>query len=982
MEQTRKNILKSISLLAFLLVSVSFVSPKNEIAGRQPIITPGKTGTLNKEAIMTRAASVAVPFVKNVGQFNGKVTFSADLFGGRFFLTDKEFVYSLFKLSGNKKARTDRHRRDAEPQEKVLGKGLVFREYFVDEKNARIDFKSSGEQQAETMVSDFKGNDAGKWRNGMVSYQSVSLGEVYPGIEVKLKASCKNVEKIFYVSPQGDVTDIKIKVEGVDGLDVAADGRLMLKNSLGEVVMRAPVAWQEIAGQRQEVKVRYLLPDKGLYGFTITGDYDANYPLVIDPDLDTLMASTFLGGGGIELGTSLALDSSGNVYITGYTTSANFPATSGAYSLNLSGLNDIFVSKLDGDLTTLLASTYLGGSDDDVGRSLVLDISGNVYITGYTNSTDFPTTPGAYDRTFTKYPRFTKAFVSKLDSNLTTLLASTFLGGSFISGEDGRYLNEGNSLALDRAGNVYLTGYTGSMDFPTTPGAYDRTFNGSWDVFISKLDGSLTTLLASTLLGGSSQESGHSLALDSAGNVYLTGETYFSDFPTTPGAYNRTFNGSCDVFVSKLDSSLTTLLASTLLGGSSMDWGSSLALDSAGNVYLTGGTVRGFPTTPGAYDRTYKGGEHIAFISKLDRSLSTLSASTLLGGSSQDMGLSLALDSSGNVYITGYTSSADFPTTSGAYDRTLYGYSMAFISNLDSGLTKLLASTYLGGNAHDYGYSLALSNSGMVYLTGRTMSVEFPTTPGAYDRTSQKDYEEAFVSKLNGKSIAVTSPNGGESWLAGAVHDIAWWAIGTIAAVRIEVSTDNGATWRNVSASTANDGTYPWTVPNTPSRQCLVRVSDAANAATSDASDSVFSILMDIDLQAQRREVRAFSVLRQYGRIQFLAPAPSNQAGAPSVTRRRGSDDFALTRAGALSELRNRQHWAKASSVQVAEYRLLRRKGSEEFVLLRTIAPSELQNDRFQMQDKYLEKDITYAYRVEAYDAAGQLVGRSVEKTI
>jgi hypothetical protein len=987
--------MKKITTFIFLILVYGFLTnTQGSIArGSQvDVAASGKTAGLNKDAIMAKAASLAVPFVRNAGRFNKEVRYSADLFAGRFFLTDKELVYSLVNGTQKMTIRPGEKRPEQKTGKRVPAKGITFREFFMDQGGAKIRFHPSGAEKGPTEVSYFRGNDPAKWQSGLSSYNGVLLGEVYPCIEVKLKASSGNVEKIFAVNPGGDAARIRIGVTGVGALKIAVDGRLLLKNGLGELAMRAPIAWQEIAGRQREVKVAYRLLEKHLYGFAVSSEYDKDYALFIDPALDTILASTLFGGSGFDFSTSLALDGKGNVYLTGGASSLDFPITSRAYDPTYNGgvvySPDVFVSKFNGDMTKLLASTYLGGRDTDEGNSLALDDSGNVYLTGTTGSDNFPTTPGAYNQTYNGGSEYEPldVFVSKLNCNLSQLLASTYLGG--------RDKDEGNSLALDDAGNVILTGGTASDDFPTTNGAFDRIFNGGgysysrYDAFISKLNRNLTQLLASTYLGGSGYETGNSLVVDKTSNIYLTGLTYSKDFPTTPGAYDRTHNDDCDsdVFVSKLNSNLTQLLASTYLGGSGYETGNSLVLGSSGDVYLAGSTCSGdFPTTRGAYERKFYGDEGDAFISKLKCDLTELLASTFLSSPGQDAKSvnAIALDGFNNVYVTGIIQIyCGFDGLEDDYNG------LVFFSKLDKNLTTLLGEKHIGDEFcqnYDnwcYGISLALDAAGSVYFTGRRGYKDFPTTEGAFDRT----LGGIFISKLNGDSdisIFLASPNGGESWVAGTVHDITWatsgktanvrievstdngsnpsdvsvsttnnrsypWTItpgstGTIANVRIEVSTNNGSSWSDVIVSTANNHSYPWTVPDTPSSQCLVRISDAANAAISDTSDAVFSILMNIDLLAERREVRAFSIVRQYGWIQFLGGT---------------------------------------SYIQVAQYRLMRRQGSGEFVLLKTITPSELQNNQFQMQDKYLEKDIPYIYRVEAYDAGGQLIGISMDKTI
>ena len=658
---------------------------------------------------------------------------------------------------------------------------VALKEQFVGAKVKTI----QGEEKSITKVNYFKGNDSSKWKTDISTYDFVNLGEIYKGIELKLKAYGDNVEKLFYVKPGADPEQIKIKLSGIQpsgnppplspsgrgtggcpplagaggglgarGLWVNEHGELEVETELGTVKFTKPVAYQEINGKRVEVEAAYVIRDRETspvkqtdtdnghasrtYGFTVAS-YDRTHDLIIDP----LLASTFLGGSSGDYGYSLVLDKSGNVYVTGTAGSTDFPTTNGAYDTSSNGGN-VFVSKLNSGLTSLLASTYLGGTDGGSGgRSITLDTSGNVYVTGWTaGSTDFPTTNGAYDTS----SNGGGIFVSKFNSELTSLLASTLLGES----------GYGYSLALDTSGNVYVTGLTDSADFPTTSGAYDTSFNGSqYDVFISKLNSGLTSLLASTYLGGTYNEVGYSLALDTSGNVYVTGYTKSTGFPTTNGAYDTSYNGG-DAFVSKLDSGLTSLLASTYLGGSDNvgDECYSLALDTSGNVYVTGMTYStDFPTTSEAYDTSYNGYGDV-FVSKLDGGLTSLLASTFLGGTNgEDYGYYLVLDTSGNVYVTGKTESPDFPTTSGAYYTTRHFSFDVFVSKLNSGLTSLLSSTFLGGSSGDYGYSLALDTSGNVYVVGYAKSTDFPTTSGAYD-TSNGGSEVVFVSKLDGNLSA------------------------------------------------------------------------------------------------------------------------------------------------------------------------------------------------------------------------------------
>ena len=418
-------------------------------------------------------------------------------------------------------------------------------------------------------------------------------------------------------------------------------------------------------------------------GSTYSGGEDV-FVSMLTSGLGTLTASTFLGGPGDDWGLAIAIDrASGNVCVAGGA-STGFPTTTGAYDTTYNGSVDAFVSVLNSGLTSLVASTYLGGSGDDGSTySLAIDPQGNVYVTGRTSSANFPTTTGAYDSTLAgDYD----VFVSKLNGGLTTLLASTFIGKS------GRDI--GYSIALDTLGlYVYVTGRTESPDFPTTSGAFDQSWNsGVDDAFVLKLNSGLTNLEASTFLGGNKFDVGNFLILDSSGYVYVTGWTKSKNFPTTLWAYDTTYNGgSSDVFVSKLDGKLETLVASTFLGGKRLDASLTLCLDRCGSVYVTGWTKsKNFPTRPWSYDTTHNG-NFDAFVSRLNSDLTILEASTFLGKSAADYGYALAINTNNamgtvSVYVGGMTSSASFPTTTGAYDTTYNGNVDTFITKLDDNL--------------------------------------------------------------------------------------------------------------------------------------------------------------------------------------------------------------------------------------------------------------------------------------------------------
>ena len=502
--------------------------------------------------------------------------------------------------------------------------------------------------------------------------------------------------------------------------------------------------------------------------------YDASKPLIIDP---VLSWATYLGGSGNDQPYGIAVDTAGNAYVTGYTTTpgSGFPGTAGSLLQSTYGGNtNAFVTKLNAAGTALVYSTYLGGSDGTIGHGIAVDGAGNAYVTGYTGS-GLPGTAGSSIQS--TLGGGSDAFVTKLNAAGTALVYSTYLGGIGI--------DTGWGIAVDTAGNAYVTGDTTGTSsaglfnqgpgFPGTASSLiQSTFDGhDTDAFVTKLNAAGTALVYSTYLGAIGIDTGFGIAVDASGNAYVTGYTTTrgSDFPGTAGSLiQSTSGGSNDAFVTKLNAAGTALVYSTYLGGNGNDIGRGIAVDGAGNAYVTGDTSTlgsNFPGTAGSSIQSTSSGSGDAFVTKLNAAGTALVYSTYLGGSGSDTGFGIAVDASGNAYVTGYTEHTEptgsgFPGTAGSSVQSTYGGSGdAFVTKLNAAGTALVSSTYLGGSGSDSGIGIAVDTGGNAYVTGNTQTPGsgFPGTAGSSIQSTFGGGGDTFVAKISFTPTANAGPD-------------------------------------------------------------------------------------------------------------------------------------------------------------------------------------------------------------------------------
>ncbi len=570
-----------------------------------------------------------------------------------------------------------------------------------------------------------------KWHTDVPNYARLRYDQVYPGVDLIYYGANNRLEYDFVLAPGADPSAIRMRFQGAGRLRVTRDGDLAYEGPDGVMTQRRPVVYQEDAGGRHEIAGSYVMLGRDTVGLRVKG-YDRRRQLVIDP---ILAYSTYLGGTLTDSINAVQLGPNGRLYMAGNTATQDIPAINGAYDNNNAGLTDIFLAIVD---TTqqgndqLVYFSYLGGSSNDIPLGIAVDFSGVAYMTGVTNSTDFPIAGNAIQ---TLGPQtVTQAFVSAIDPSQyggVSLIYSTFLGGQTGT-------NSGNAIALDKSGNIYVAGTTAAGDFPVTDSAYAGVLYGPTDAFLSELNIYQTSLLYSTYLGGEADDDGRAVAVAPNGQVYVGVSTDGQLFPLAGFSYNPNNSGGYDCAVALFDttqSGTSSLLYSTYIGGSGNDMVRGASIDPGGNLLLTGYTLSpNFPVTSDAAQHQYGGGgDAFVIIANATTPNSFLKYSTFFGGSEGEVAYGVASDPSGNIYLTGYTLSPNMPVTSNAPVTQWPQGIDIFLVKLTphvAGFGAYQYSTYFGGPTINSALAIAVGPNGTAYVVGNTGG-EFPTAPNA-----------------------------------------------------------------------------------------------------------------------------------------------------------------------------------------------------------------------------------------------------------
>lgn len=636
-------------------------------------------------------------FEKNIGQVDNNIDFIIHSNASIMFLsaTKLNFIFDQANSNNNLNDKKNNTKLDSQ-----LTMELV---------NANSNAKTIALEKSVTTTNYLINN---KSQINIENFTKIKYESIYKGIDIIYYGNEKQLEYDFIVAPNANPNLIKLAFSEATNLIINQQGDLII-NVNGQIIyQKKPDIYQYINGNKKSIKGNYKLSESNQISFQI-GDYDSTKALVIDP---VIGYSTFLGGTDNDFSNAIAVDTEGNTYLVGHTASTNFPV-SNFQQQNNKGKNDLFITKIAPDGNRVIYSTYIGGLDNDFGNSIAVDTAGNVYVSGYTFSSDFPVFNAVQPKNGNTIANTGgDAFILKLNSQGNALVYSTYLGGM---GDD-----LASSIAIDSQNNAYVTGFTNSANFPVANAVQSRS-NGGFDAFVAKLNPMGSNLVYSTYFGGSDNDFGNAIAIDKDRNAYFVGVTDSRNFPAI-NPLQSTNSGDSDGFITKISATGNIVNFSTYFGGSSFDNITSIAVDNTNNIYLTGVTNSRDFTVVNAMQST-KSTSLDAFVSKLTSTGSNLVYSTYLGGNGDDQANSLSLDADNNVYLTGITTSTNFPLKD-ATQKVIGGDQDAFMTKLNALGIALDFSTYLGGIGSESGLSIVIDSKANVFMTGITNSMDFPMT--------------------------------------------------------------------------------------------------------------------------------------------------------------------------------------------------------------------------------------------------------------
>jgi hypothetical protein len=673
-------------------------------------------GTIIVSAIVaspTMASHRPITFVENRGQFDRRVLFCTTAGDATIWFTSDGVYHQFIRSDGADSIDY-----------------MILKQTFVGAADqVRVEGIGRVSEKSHFLI----GNDPAQWCTNVSRYASIIYRNIYPGIDLKYYVKDSQLEYDLILIPGEDPAQIAIRYDGVREVRVDDSGNLVLSTPWGELLESKPAGYLLAPRQQTPVEVKYALIDSVTVRFALPKTYESGLALVIDP---VLRYSTFLGGSSIDYIADVAIDSSGNALVTGQTFSLNFPTVK-PWQGSRAADYDLFVSKINPEGDSVLYSTYIGGNGSDEGLAIAGNRQGNSCVAGWTSSTDFPAVGALQPQN--RGGR--DAFLLRLSSGGDSLLYSTYLGGN---GQD-----RASDLALDNLGDILLTGYTSSSDFPAV-GAFQDTLSGSApDAFVCKINSITGVLLYATYFGGADRDEGAGIVVGAAGEAVVVGTTSSVDFPVQ-NALQDSLAGGSDLFVARLDSAGASLQHSAYLGGRSEDVGKGIAIGSDGSLYLTGQTRSSDFPIAGAFRDSCRGcpAYSDAFVTRLAASGRALVFSSYLGGNlGEDVGRGIVVDRSGYILVVGRTASDDFPVID-PLQAVRWGGSDAFITLLSGNGSGLLFSSFWGGSNDDEAYAVALVGSGDALVAGRTGSGDYPLS-GAYQSQFGGGSTDGFVARIS-----------------------------------------------------------------------------------------------------------------------------------------------------------------------------------------------------------------------------------------